>query len=70
MGTVAAGGLRTALEGAADVLAGGGRDAEAAAGLARLAASLEPSRSDLSQTTRSRFAALAATLEDLAERLR
>ena len=70
MVTVVAGALRAALEGAADVLAGGGRNADAAAELARLAASLEPSRSDLSQTTRSRFAALAATLEDLAERLR
>ena len=62
--------LRAALDRAAELLAGGaGNDAVAAADLRNLAATLTPAGDDLSETSRGRLAALASTMEDLAERL-
>jgi hypothetical protein len=61
--------LRAALDRAAAALAGSGADGGAALELETLAAVLEPAIDDASETTRSRFSALAGTMNDIAERL-
>ena len=65
-----AGALTTTLGRAADLLAGGTGDAAVATELEELASTLAPEGTDQSDTTRTRFAALAATVADIADRLR
>ena len=62
--------LTAALDRAADVLASGTGDATVATQLETLASTLARDGADQSGTTRTRFIALAATVEDLADRLR
>ena len=63
--------LTTALDRAADLLASGtASDATVAAQLETLAATLARDGAEKSGTTRTRFIALATTVEGLADRLR